>query len=603
MREYLKRWPWGRRIRLLNLELRNRFLGLPNWAMLRKADTWSSALATARGPKVLVATSVGLHTAANSLDSVLAVALGMRGARVHSLLCDQILPACLACERGWYPDPAHFVAHGPAKSMCGACYRPADRMWDSVGVTGKRLGKYLTDQDRRAAWRLAATIPASEIDNMEHMGVRVGMHARSGTLRYFASGTLEKEPDAEPVRRRYLAAALMATKALDKLLREERYDVCVAHHGLYIPQGLLVDLCRQHDVRLVTWNIAYRAGSFIFSHDDTYHFTLMNEAVSSWESLSWGPGQQQALDGYMRARATGAMDWVSYQDGTGQSIDWLTDQLGITFDKPTVSAFTNVLWDAQVFYQSNAFPSMLDWLFETVRYFAQRSDIQLVIRVHPAEIQNAVKSRQTVVAELARAFVTLPPNVLVIPPDVRVNSYALAKRSNAAIIYGTKMGIELAYLGIPTIVAGESWARNKGFTLDATSRADYLALLDRLPLSHGLDEAALQRAARYAFHFFFRRTIPLEFLTVKKGAWPPFRVALDSVEPLLPGRSRGLDVICDGILEGTPFIYPAEDILAHAGELSHPFADHARANPSLRREPMHMPEGNPPNKALARGGF
>jgi hypothetical protein len=173
------------------------------------------------------------------------------------------------------------------------------------------------------------------------------------------------------------------------------------------------------------------------------------------------------------------------------------------------------------------------------------------------------------VAELARAFATLPPNIFVIPPHVRVNSYALAKQSNAAIIYGTKMGIELAYMGIPTIVAGESWARNKGFTLDASSREDYLALLDRLPLSHELDEAVRERAAKYAFHFFFRRTIPLEFLTVQKGVWPPFRVALENVEPLLRGRSRGLDVICDGILEGAPFIYPAEEILSHT-DLSHP---------------------------------
>ena len=40
---------------------------------------------------------------------------------------------------------------------------------------------------------------------------------------------------------------------------------------------------------LVTWNIAYRAGSFIFSHDDTYHFTLMDEPTSVWEDLPWSP--------------------------------------------------------------------------------------------------------------------------------------------------------------------------------------------------------------------------------------------------------------------------------------------------------------------------
>jgi hypothetical protein len=87
---------------------------------------------------------------------------------------------------------------------------------------------------------------------------------------------------------------------------------------------------------------------------------------------------------------------------------------------------------------------MLDWLVETIRYFSQRSDLQLVIRVHPAEVQNPMKSRQTVVEELARLVPQLPSNVFVIPPTASANSYSLARASNAAIIYGTKMGVELA---------------------------------------------------------------------------------------------------------------------------------------------------------------
>jgi hypothetical protein len=564
-------------LRLLNLELRNRYLRLPAWKAVNGAERpgWANALAASSGPKVLVASSVGAHMAANTLDSVLAVALTLRGGRVHGLLCDRALPACLACEKNWWPDHQHFVEHGPARTLCGPCYRPARDMWTGLGLNVQRLTPFLTDDDRAEAWRIANTIPKAEMDSLEHLGVRVGMHARSGALRYFACGTLDDEPDAEPIKRRYLAAALMAAKALDTIFRQESYDVCVAHHGLYVPQGLLVDLARKHGARLVTWNIAYRAGSFIFSHDDSYHFTLLDEPVESWQSLVLGPALQEALDTYMRARATGAMDWVSYMDGSGHSVAWLKERFGIDFNKPIVSAFTNVLWDAQVFYPSNAFPSMLHWLNETVRYFADRPELQFVVRVHPAEIQNPLKSRQTVVAELARVFPRLPANVYVIPPEAPANSYAIAKHSNAAIIYGTKMGVELSYMGIPTIVAGESWARNKGITLDASSRDHYIALLDRLPLANRLDERTQLRAAKYAFHFFFRRTIPLEFLTVRKGAWPPFQAAFENLDPLRPGRSRGLEIICDGILKGAPFIYPAEELLAE-GTLSHPVAQQQR---------------------------
>ena len=51
--------------------------------------------------------------------------------------------------------------------------------------------------------------------------------------------------------------------------------------------------------------------------------------------------------------------------------------------------------------------------------------------------------------------------------------------------------------------------------------------------------------------------IPLSFMKESK-AGSPFRLELESIEQLLPGRDLGLDVICDGIMNGTEFIYPAE---------------------------------------------
>ena len=166
--------------------------------------------------------------------------------------------------------------------------------------------------------------------------------------------------------------------------------------------------------------------------------------------------------------------------------------------------------------------------------------------------------------------------MFVIPATASANSYAIARASNAAIIYGTKMGVELAYMGVPTIVAGESWARNKGITLDAQSREGYFALLDRLPLNEGLDAATKLRAARYAFHFFFRRTIPLEFLTVRKDAWPPFKLEIETIDALREGRSLGLDIICDGILKRASFVYPAETFI-ELGQRSHRLGGHQSA--------------------------
>ena len=44
---------------------------------------------------------------------------------------------------------------------------------------------------------------------------------------------------------------------------------------------------------------------------------------------------------------------------------------------------TNVLWDAQLHYPANAFENMLEWIFSTINYFIEKSDIQLLLECIP----------------------------------------------------------------------------------------------------------------------------------------------------------------------------------------------------------------------------
>jgi len=67
----------------------------------------------------------------------------------------------------------------------------------------------------------------------------------------------------------------------------------------------------------------------------------------------------------------------------------------------------------------------------------------------------------------------------------------------------------------------------------------------------------IRRARKYAYHFFFRRMIPINFLKHIKG-WPPYQLKVDKLDDLLPGSDKGLDVICKGILLGKDFIYKDE---------------------------------------------
>ncbi len=114
-------------------------------------------------------------------------------------------------------------------------------------------------------------------------------------------------------------------------------------------------------------------------------------------------------------------------------------------------------------------------------------------------------------------------------------------------------------MGVPVIVAGEAWVRGKGFAIDVSSPEDYFRILSSLPLPQGMTAEGRALADRYAYHFFFRRMIPLPFIRVWKTGH--FVADIKSKDELRPGQWPGLDTICEGILAGKPFIYPAETLV------------------------------------------
>lgn len=557
---------WARQNRVLRDLTRRRRAArwLTDWEAAGSADALLRAKSTA-GAKVLLGTDVGGYLNGTILEAALGAALRLRGHEVHMLLCDGVLPACMECTY-MQLGPDRMARSGPQSSLCGYCHATGSRSVDGLGIVIHSFGELLTDADRAEARSLASRAAVHDAADLELDGLRVGEHAMAGALRFFARAELDGEERALPVLRRYVEAAVLTARAAQRLVRRERYDVAVFHHGIYVPQGVLGEVCRAEGVRVVNWNPGYRSRTFVFSHRDTYHHTLMSEPTSVWEEEGWDERREHEVLDYLQSRWTGARDWIYFHREPQQDVAKIEAEVGIDFAAgPTIGLLTNVMWDAQLHYPANAFPTMLDWILETVRWFAANPHLQLLVRVHPAEITGWLPSRQSVVDELRREFPQLPPNVFVVGPESTVSTYAAMLQCDSVVIFGTKTGVELTSMGVPVIVAGEAWIRGKGVTRDVTSRESYAELLASLPIGERMPEEQTRRARQYAYHFFFRRMIPLEFMEPSGTGIPVYRAAVDDVAQLAPGASVGLDVVCDGIVSGSPFVYPADRVGAAGG--------------------------------------
>ncbi len=528
----------------------------PDWNTLLQSEAaaWRGALAAPRTRRVLVATQIGLHFTANAIDSLLAVALTFRGAQVDVLMCDGALSACMIAEYTLAPSVERFARVGPRVDFCDVCKEAGQRLYAGTGINILRLSDFLTDTDRAEARAFAEGAAAMPIPDKPESPIHE--QALAGALRFFGRASLPTDQTSRAIYGRYLAAAMESSRASTRLLQANAYDAVIAHHGVYVPQGLLAAEARRHNVRLATWHLAYREGRLIFQVGDTYHRAMIDEPASAW-NMPLTTGQDEALDAYLSQRITGASDWIAFQRADRLSDDATVKALGLEPALPIYALFANVAWDARLHYAASAYGDMRDWAIDTVRWFADRPDRQLIIRCHPGEVLSNPRAKDRLDDAIRAAFPVLPPNVRLVEPENDLNSYAIASISRGAMIFNTKMGMELAARGVAVVVAGDAWVRGKGFTRDASSPESYRERLADQATFTPLTPAETELARRYAYHFFFRRCIPVGALG-KRGQDGTMILKADAASLALPGRDPGLDVICNGVLNGTGFEFRDE---------------------------------------------
>ncbi len=473
--------------------------------------------------KVLFATISGGHQSALPVDLLLARTLRVLGYDAKILFCAGEVPACLLCVETNYSSIDEFLLVGPGRS-CKSC--------KLEGTIAARI--------------LAVPVLRTK---MQSEGNEQGdlEHARAGAIRFLA-GADENSSEYAKVFQQYVKADSIYFERFMKVLREFKPNVVVIHHGIYVPQGTILRACRELGIRVVTWNTAYRRNTFIFSHDESYHKTMLTEPTDAWEERVLSAKERTNLISYLESREVGESDWISFNRGVKEFDVKLPEQSKVAL------LLTNVSWDAQVFYSGIAFGSMEEWIVSTVNWFRSNPSLHLIIRVHPAERTGLRPARVRVRDLLASTFTQLPKNVHLVDAESELSTYKLMRSASLGLIYGTKAGVEMTCRGIPTVVAGDAWIKNKGLTIDPKSQKQYFNILDDWSKGNMSMKPDVEKALKYAHYFFFRKMIEVKSVTNPNQNLsfvpnPPRKNSQLEMDP-------GLRVVIKGIVEGDDFLMP-----------------------------------------------
>ncbi len=294
-------------------------------------------------------------------------------------------------------------------------------------------------------------------------------------------------------------------------LLAHRPDVVIVPNGTIQEMGIVYRVARFLDIPTVTFEFGDQRERIWLAQDAEI---MRHETDDLWQAKGQEPlteAQLNRLQDLFSAREE-AKTWQNFarqwQDLPTEGGAAIREKLGLD-DRPVILLATNVLGDSLTLGRQTFSQTMAEWIERTVKYFAGREDVQLVVRVHPGE---TLTHGTSMVDVIRAALGEVPAHIHLVGPEEQVNTYDVVDVADLGLVYTTTVGLEMALSGIPVVVAGQTHYRSRGFTYDPDTWEAYFETLDTLLAdleAASLTQEQVELAWRYAYLFFF--TFPKPF--------------------------------------------------------------------------------------------
>ena len=286
-----------------------------------------------------------------------------------------------------------------------------------------------------------------------------------------------RDPEPEMAKDRVVLEKLMKPalaiyRSIQNYLSETKFDRVYVYNGRYVPMRAAFRACQSQGVDCFLHEKGrtlnhYNLWKNSLPHDITYTEALIRNSWSSSKNIS---NRETIASEFFLDRIQGiSRTWYSYTTEQEQGLlpkNWNPNKLKIVIFNSSEDEFSSIgdQW------KNPLYKSQDEGLSRIIESVKDDDRIHLYLRVHP-NLKN-VKNKQIEQIKALNA-----PNLTVIPPDSLVSSYTLLKNASKVVTFGSTMGIEAVYWGIPSILAGQSFYRNLGGTYNPKTHEELVELL------------------------------------------------------------------------------------------------------------------------------
>jgi hypothetical protein len=309
---------------------------------------------------------------------------------------------------------------------------------------------------------------------------------------------------------RNMHAAAAALAWIQSLEPNQRPELLLTPNGSILEMGAVFQVARHLDIPAVTYEFGEQRGRIWLAYNSEVMLQVTDGLWQACKDRSLTEDQWEQVRSLYTSRQDAKL-WENFsrlwQGLPGQGGEQVRQALGLD-SRPVVLLAANVIGDSLTLGRQVFSENMTEWLEHTVLYFAQRPDVQLVVRIHPGERYITGPSVARVVQNV---LPEIPPNIHLVQALDPINTYDLVEIADLGLVYTTTVGMEMAMGGVPVVVSGQTHYRGKGFTLDPVSWESYRQILEATltaPHEYRLSQEKVERAWHYAYRFFFDYPCP-----------------------------------------------------------------------------------------------
>lgn len=299
-----------------------------------------------------------------------------------------------------------------------------------------------------------------------------------GILSSLISNTRDHNPDLvfwKNLVGRLLTTSLAVYRSIQNLIDEEKVDRIYAFNGRFAFSRAVLRACQSRNVPCFLHERGcdlrhYEVFENVLPHDI---FHVEREVRKAWEREPDVVSRSEIAARFFIERREGAVQsWHSFVTDQIPGLlpgDWNPAKKNIVIFNSSEDEFV-AIGDQ---YLNSIYSSQQDALIKIISAVeANPNDLHLYLRCHP----NLKNLENTQTRELQRLSSPVFTNI---PPESPISSYALIDNASKVVSFASTAGIEAAFWGRPSILAGPSFYQNLGATYNPRSHCEVVELIQR----------------------------------------------------------------------------------------------------------------------------